>query len=47
MFDALRFEISPVIASISTILILLAIVVLIGLALLKSRSEKVQTKGKK
>jgi putative spermidine/putrescine transport system permease protein len=47
MFDALRFEISPVIASISTILILLAIVVLIGLAFLKSRSEKVQTKGKK
>jgi putative spermidine/putrescine transport system permease protein len=46
MFDALRFEISPVIASISTILILLAVVILVGAALLKRRSERVQAKGR-
>jgi len=47
MFDALRFEISPVIAAISTVLILLAIIILIGAAFLRMRSEKVQTRVKR
>jgi putative spermidine/putrescine transport system permease protein len=40
MFDALRFEISPVIASISSLLIVLSILVLLGFTILKNRSEK-------
>ena len=40
MFDALRFEISPVIASISSLLIVLSILALVGFTILKNRSEK-------
>ena len=40
MFDCLRFEISPIIASISTLLILLAILVLIGVTTLKNKVAK-------
>ena len=38
MFDALRFEISPVIASISTLLIVLSVLILAGVAFLRRRT---------
>ena len=39
MFDSLRFEISPAIAAISTLLVLLAIFVLVGATMLKRRAD--------
>ena len=39
MFDSLRFEISPAIAAISTLLVLLAVLVLVGAAVLKRRAD--------
>jgi putative spermidine/putrescine transport system permease protein len=39
MFDSLRFEISPAIAAISTLLVLLAVLVLVGAAMLKRRAD--------
>jgi putative spermidine/putrescine transport system permease protein len=47
MFDALMFEISPILASISTLLILFSILVLFGMTMLRKRAEKVQVKSKK
>lgn len=47
MFDALMFEISPILASISTLLILLSILVLFGMTMLRKRAERVQLKSKK
>jgi len=47
MFDSLKFEISPVIASISTLLIILAALVLLGSVFLHLKSERTQTKGGK
>jgi putative spermidine/putrescine transport system permease protein len=42
MFDSLKFEISPVIASISTLLIVLSIAILIGIMFLRLKAEKTQ-----
>lgn len=39
MYDSLRFEISPAIAAISTLLVLLAILVLVGATMLKRRAD--------
>jgi len=47
MFDALMFEISPILASISTLLILLSILALFGMTMLRKRSERGQLKSKK
>ena len=44
MFDSLKFEISPVIASISTLLIILAALVLLGSVFLHLKSERIHTK---
>ncbi len=46
MFDALMFEISPVLASISTLLVLLSVVALIGMTMLRKRTEGTQAKKK-
>jgi putative spermidine/putrescine transport system permease protein len=47
MFDSLKFEISPVIASISTLLIVLSILALLGSVFLQLKSERTQTKQEK
>ena len=47
MFDCLIFEISPVIASISTFLIIFAILALFGFIFLQLKSERTQIKGGK
>jgi len=47
MFDALMFEISPILASISTLLILLSILALFGMTMLRKRSERGQLKSKR
>jgi ABC-type spermidine/putrescine transport system permease subunit II len=47
MFDSLRFEISPVIAAISTLLIIFAVCILLGTLFLKERSEKMKGKTPK
>jgi len=47
MFDALMFEISPVLASISTLLVLLSILALFGMMMLRKRTERSQIKRKR